>query len=121
MAGEFGGLGNTIDQFIGKLDSLIAKYKELAGVEGGTRTNVSTFPTPGGGTGSITINPLPMPTSSPGFSGGYDTRPIQNNFTFNTTTDATQSTAMVGAVLGQAVSKYTSTGGALKGLTVIGV
>jgi TP901 family phage tail tape measure protein len=121
MAGEFGGLGSTIDQFIGKLDSLIAKYKELAGVEGGTRTNVSTFPTPGGGTGSITINPLPMPTSSPGFSGGYDTRPIQQNFTFNTTTDATQSTAMVGAVLGQAVSKYTSTGGALKGLTVIGV
>jgi TP901 family phage tail tape measure protein len=121
MAGEFGGLGNTIDQFIGKLDSLIAKYKELALAEGGTRTNVSTFPTPGGGTGSITINPLPMPTSSPGFSGGYDTRPIQNNFTFNTTTDATQSTAMVGAVLGQAVSKYTSTGGALKGLTVIGV
>ena len=121
MAGEFGGLGSTIDQFIGKLDSLIAKYKELAGVEGGTRTNVSTFPTPGGGTGSITINPLPMPTSSPGFSGSYDTRPIQQNFTFNTTTDATQSTAMVGAVLGQAVSKYTSTGGALKGLTVIGV
>ena len=62
-----------------------------------------------------------MPTSSPGFSGGYDTRPIQQNFTFNTTTDVTQSTAMVGATIGQAVSKYTSSGGSIKGLTVIGV
>jgi TP901 family phage tail tape measure protein len=120
MGDQLGGLGGTIDQFLAKLDELIAKQKELA-AGGSFGTNVTTFPTPGGGTGSLTINPLPMPTSSPSTIASYPTRPLQQNFTFNVKTDATQSPAMVGSTLGAAVGKYTSTGGAIKGLTIVGV
>lgn len=120
MGDQLGGLGGTIDQFLAKLDELIAKQKELA-AGGSFGTNVTTFPTPGGGTGSLTINPLPMPSSSPSTIASYPTRPLQQNFTFNVKTDATQSPAMVGSTLGAAVGKYTSTGGSIKGLTIVGV
>ena len=113
MEGQFGGLGNTIDQFIGKLDSLIAKYKELDAVSLGTK--ITTFPTPGGGTGSAIVDYLPMPSGTP----SYTPAPTIINQVFNTRTDVTQSPAMVAQVIGKTVSKYTGSGGGLKGIKVI--
>ena len=113
MEGQFGGLGNTIDQFIGKLDSLIAKYRELDAVSLGT--NITKFPTPGGGTGSAIVDYLPMPSGTP----SYTPAPTIINQVFNTRTDVTQSPAMVAQVIGKTVSKYTGSGGGLKGIKVI--
>ena len=113
MEGQFGGLGSTIDQFIGKLDSLIAKYKELDAVSLGTK--ITTFPTPGGGTGSAIVDYLPMPSGTP----SYTPAPTIINQVFNTRTDVTQSPAMVAQVIGKTVSKYTGSGGGLKGIKVI--
>jgi len=113
MEGQFGGLGSTIDQFIGKLDSLIAKYKELDAVSLGT--NITTLPTPGGGASSPIIDFLPMPSGTP----SYTPATTIINQVFNTRTDVTQSPAMVAQVIGKTVSKYTGSGGGLKGIKVI--
>lgn len=113
MEGEFGGLGKTIDQFIGKLDELIAKAKELDGLSLGT--NITTFPTPGGGTGSAIVDYHGMPTVTPTTT----TAPTVINNNFNIKTDTTESSAMVAQAVGKTVSKYTGSGGGLKGIKVI--
>ena len=111
MDGQFGGLGKTIDRFMGKLDALILKYAEV----GRAAEIISTLPSATSGGGTAFIPTTPVPTTTP----TKTTAPTIVNNNFNIKTDTTQSTAMVAQVIGKTVSKYTGTGGGLKGIGVI--
>lgn len=106
MKGDFGGLENTIAQFMAKLDALIAKAAGLDGVQ----PTISTLPEPTGGGGAPIIETLPSPTKTP------SPAPVIN---VNVKTDATQSPAMVGATVAKTISKYTGSGGGIKGIKVV--
>jgi hypothetical protein len=111
MEGQFGGMNKTIDQFIGKLDQLIAKYGELKAAQ---QMDFMTEPV---GTSGPQISTLPIPTSTPSRTGG-STSPTIN---INVKTDTTQSNAMVGKAIAKEVNKYTGGGGGLRGIKVIAI
>lgn len=106
MKGAFGGLEKTIAQFMAKLDALIAKAAGLDGVQ----PTISTLPAPTGGGGAPIIETLPAPSRTP------SPAPVIN---VNVKTDATQSPAMVGATVAKTISKYTGSGGGIKGIKVV--
>lgn len=111
MKGEFGGLEKTVDQFMAKLDALLAKYRELELASQFREPVIKTMPiTGGGGGGGAIIETLPItkPTTT--------TAPVIN---VNVKTDVTQSPAMVGQVIAKTVSKYTAGGGGIKGIKVV--
>jgi len=110
MDGMFGGLEKTIDQFMNKLDQLIAKYAEL---EAAQQFEIKTMPEPvGGGGPSISFQPVPTTTTT------TTTGPTIN---VNVKTDTTQSPAMVGSTIAKTIGKYTGSGGGIKGIKVVAV
>ena len=110
MDGMFGGLEKTIDQFMNKLDQLIAKYGEL---EAAQQFEIKTMPEPvGGGGPSISFQPVPTTTTT------TTTGPTIN---VNVKTDTTQSPAMVGSTIAKTIGKYTGSGGGIKGIKVVAV
>lgn len=109
MEGQFGGMEKTIDQFIGKLDQLIAKYGELQAAQ---EMKITTMPEPvSTGGPSISFQPVPSTTTTP-------SAPVIN---VNVKTDSTQSTAMVGASIAKTIGKYTGGGGGIKGIKVVAI
>ena len=111
MDGQFGGLGKTIDKFVGKLDDLILKYGELE-----TASDIiNTLPSVGTTTPFVST----MPTITTGPSRTAPTTIINNNI--NVKTDTTQSSAMVGQIIAKEVSKYTAGGGGLRGIAFVAV
>ena len=109
MEGQFGGMEKTINQFMSKLDDLIAKYGELE-----EASKISLQPEPSGGGPSIGFMPVPSTTPSPTTT--ITTQPVVN---VNVKTDTTQSNAMVGKVIAKEVERYTSLGGGIKGIKVV--
>ena len=110
MDGMFGGLEKTIDQFMGKLDQLIAKYGELQAAQ---EFEIKTMPEPfGGGDPSISFQPVPTTTTT------TTTGPVIN---VNVKTDTTQSPAMVGSTIAKTIGKYTGSGGGIKGIKVVAI
>lgn len=112
MDGQFGGMEKTIDQFMSKLDALIAKYGEL---NEASKLSISTLPEPSGG-GAPSISFQPMPTSTPRPTVAPQPAPVVN---VNVKTDTTQSNAMVGKAIAKEVNKYTGGGGGLRGIKVV--
>jgi TP901 family phage tail tape measure protein len=110
MEDGFGGMENTIDQFIGKLDEVILKYKELGEV-----AKNQSFDIPGAA-GEI-IKTMPMPSSAP------TQTPTGGNTYVNVTvkTDPTESGAMAGKAAANVIQRYATRGGAIKGLKVAAV
>jgi len=113
MEDGFGGMERTIDQFIGKLDGIIDKYRELAAAANQPSVPQVTTPTPGPQGEVISFMPVPktaptVVTTSPA--------PVVN---VNVKTDTTQSPAMVGKVIAKEVERYTSLGGGIRGIKVI--
>lgn len=112
MEGQFGGMERTIDQFMGKLDQLIAKYGQVKAAQ----TMAEFMPEPTGGTGTA-ISFLPMPTP-------VTNRPVSQpapQININVKTDTTQSNAMVGKAIAKEVNKYTGGGGGLRGIKVVAI
>jgi hypothetical protein len=112
MKGQFGGMEKTIDQFIGKLDSLIAKQRQLSNAPA---ISFMPEPAPTGG-GAPVIDFQPMPTSTPRPTTAPTPAPVIN---VNVKTDTTQSNAMVGKAIVKEVNKYTGGGGGLRGVKVV--
>lgn len=114
MKGQFGGMEKTIDQFIKKLDELIAKNREAAKmpVSAGT-PSIGFLPEPVGATGIIAAF-QPMPSTSP-TRAPLQTAPI---FNINVKTDVTQSNAMVGKSIVKEVNKFTGGGGSIRTIGV---
>jgi DNA-directed RNA polymerase subunit F len=109
MKGDFGGLENTIDQFMRKLDRLEAQVPTPA-----PAPVAPPIQTPIGPIAAPVITPLPEPvTVAP-----KQTAPIIN---VNVKTDTTQSPAMVGSSIAKTISKYTGGGGGLKGISVVAI
>jgi TP901 family phage tail tape measure protein len=113
MNGQFGGMERTINQFMGKLDELINKYRQLQAVSGAP---LAPMPAPSVSTPSPAIGFQPIPTVTPRPTVSIAPQPIVN---VNVKTDSTQSTAMVGKAVAKAVNKYTGGGGGLRGISVI--
>jgi hypothetical protein len=109
MEGQFGGMNKTIDQFMSKLDELIAKYGQLRAAQ---QMDFMTEPV---GTSGPQISFQPMPTTPSNRPSG-STSPTIN---INVKTDTTQSNAMVGKAIAKEVNKYTGGGGGLRGVKVI--
>ena len=108
MDSGLGGLGRTVEQFIGKLDQLIAKQRE-AKIAAEQDFVVPAPVAPSGP--SISFQPIsPTPKQT------VVTQPVVN---VNVKTDTTQSPAMVGKVIAKEVERYTSLGGGLRGIKVI--
>jgi len=103
-----GGLSGTVDQFISKLDSLIAKQQQVAGAPA-----ISFQPEPVSTGPVIDFQPMPTTTPKPVVT---QPQPVIN---INVKPDATQSPAMVGTTVAKAVEKYTSLGGGLRGIKVV--
>ena len=131
MDGQFGGLGSTIDEFIGKLDELILKYEQLGAastaVEDIAPPTISFQPDmPSGGISFMPISPDVSTGAMPGPGGNmFPTMPISNVGLGGTTiinitakTDTTQSPAMVGKAIAKEVNKYTGGGGTLRTVQV---
>lgn len=117
MKGQFGGMEKTIDQFIKKLNELIAKNREAAQlpVSAGA-PSIGFMPEPTGATGIIAAF-NPMPSSSPSRPAAAPA-PIVN---INVKTDTTQSNAMVGKAIAKEVNKFTGGGGGLRGVKVVAI
>ena len=133
MEGGLGGLGGTVDMFIGKLDNLIAKYGEAT-----EAMKIPTAPAPspapsgggGGGGGAPSVSaPSPAPSTGGGTSGtggGFQPPKVEipeplspgqiealkrdqfdprvgNTININVKTDATQSPSIVGSYVAKAV------------------
>jgi TP901 family phage tail tape measure protein len=110
MDSGLGGLSRTVEQFIGKLDTLIARQREAQIAA----NQPITVPAPAAPTApSIAFQPVPSTTPS---QPRITTQPVVN---INVKTDATQSPSMVGSYVAKAVEKYTSLGGSIKGLKVV--
>jgi hypothetical protein len=109
MGRELGGMERTIDQFIGKLDSLIQKQAQATNAPA-----ISFQPAPSGSSSGPTIAFDPMPT--PVANRPSSTAPVIN---INVKTDTSQSNAMVGKAIAKEVNKYTGGGGGLRGVKVI--
>ena len=111
MQGQFGGMERTIDQFIGKLDQLIAKQRQLSNAPA-----ISFMPEPapsGGGAPAISFQPVPTPVAN---RPAATPAPVVN---INVKTDTAQSNAMVGKAIAKEVNKYTGGGGGLRGVKVV--
>ena len=111
MDSSLGGLGKTVEQFIGKLDSLIQKRNEVAGLsmDSFTSTTADGLKTIIGYQGPPTTQPYTPPVET------------KTEIHLNVKTDVTQSPAMVGSALANAISKYTTKGGGISGFKVIAV
>lgn len=109
MEDGFGGMEKTIDQFIGKLDQLIAKYGKLRAAQ---QMKITTMPEPVSTGPSISFQPVPTTPS---------TQPSAPVINVNVKTDSTQSTAMVGASIAKTIGKYTGGGGGIKGIKVVAI
>jgi len=138
MKDSFGGMEKTIDQFINKLDQLIAKYAELE--------KAAKIPTPSAPSGdSSGPSPTPEPTPEPSpkkdpfvgvrevvqeaapkevplpsglYAGNVNTSTLAGilkasgpTFNINVKTDVTQSNAMVGKSVVSSLQKYLYTSG----------
>ena len=111
MKGQFGGMERTIDQFIGKLDELIAKSRQISNAPA-----ISFMPEPvvsGGGAPAISFQPIPTPVAN---RPATQPAPVVN---INVKTDTAQSNAMVGKAIAKEVNKYTGGGGGLRGVKVV--
>lgn len=111
MKGQFGGMERTIDQFIGKLDELIAKSRQISNAPA-----ISFLPEPvvsGGGAPAISFQPIPTPVAN---RPAAQPAPVVN---INVKTDTAQSNAMVGKAIAKEVNKYTGGGGGLRGVKVV--
>ena len=111
MKGQFGGMEATIDQFIGKLDQLIAKQRQLSNAPA-----ISFMPEPAPSGGAPAISFQPIPTSAPSRPTTASAAPVVN---INVKTDTAQSNAMVGKAIAKEVNKYTGGGGGLRGVKVV--
>jgi TP901 family phage tail tape measure protein len=110
MDSGLGGLSRTVEQFIGKLDTLIARQREAQIAA----NQPITVPAPAAPTAPfIAFQPVPSTTPS---QPRITTQSVVN---INVKTDATQSPSMVGSYVAKAVEKYTSLGGSIKGLKVV--
>lgn len=109
MENGFGGMERTIEQFLAKLDQIIAKQAELANLP---QPKISTLPEPIGGGGAPIISTMPV-TQRPATSA-----PTIN---VNVKTDVTQSPAMVGQTIAKTIGKYTGSGGGIKGIKVVAI
>ena len=110
MKDGFGGMESTIDKFIGKLDDIIRKYKELQDA-----ASMPSLPTPG--PAGETVSFMPVPSTTP-------TQTVTSGNTYvnvNVKTDPTESGAMVGKSIAQTVQKYTAGGGGIKGIKVVAI
>jgi len=111
MEDGFGGMENTIDQFIGKLDEVILKYKELGEV-----AKNQSFDIPGAA-GEI-IKTMPMPTTTPTHANQRDGTTYVH---VTVKTDPTETGAMAGKAAANVIQRYATRGGAIKGLKVAAV
>jgi hypothetical protein len=109
MGNALGGMEKTIDQFIAKLDQLIAKQRQATNAPA-----ISFQPAPSGSGSGATIGFDPMPT--PVANRPASSAPVVN---INVKTDTAQSNAMVGKAIAKEVNKYTGGGGGLRGVKVI--
>lgn len=109
MDGQFGGMGKTIDQFMAKIDQLIAKYGELQSAQsmslGASSSRVSSF----------SSGFSPVPTTTPRSSTSAQTIVVNN--TVNVPNN--QSAAMAGKSIAKELDKYTGGGGGLRGVKVV--
>ena len=110
MEDGFGGMESTIDKFIGKLDDVILKFKELQELAMGASLQV-----PGAAGEIITTMPMPSTSPSPAVTGG------NTYVNVNVKTDPTESGAMQGKALSDVIQRYATRGGAIKGLKVAAV
>jgi TP901 family phage tail tape measure protein len=108
MDSGLGGLSRTVEQFIGKLDQLIAKQREAKIAAEQDFVVPAPFAPSGPSISFQPISPTPKQT--------VVTQPVVN---VNVKTDTTQSPAMVGKVIAKEVERYTSLGGGLRGIKVI--
>lgn len=111
MKGQFGGMERTIDQFIAKLDQLIAKQRQLSNAPA-----ISFMPEPVIAGNAPVIAFQPVPTTTPIKTTTTTTAPVVN---INVKTDTAQSNAMVGKAIAKEVNKYTGGGGGLRGVKVV--
>jgi hypothetical protein len=111
MKNELGGMGNVIDQFIGKLDDLIAKARQVSNAP-----SIDILPAPTPTSTAPTISFQPVPTTKPTTTATAAPQTVVN---VNVKTDATQSPAMVGKAVAQTVNKFTGGGGGLRGVSVV--
>jgi TP901 family phage tail tape measure protein len=104
-----GGLSGTVDQFINKLNGLIAKQRE-AQIAASEQFVVPAPSAPSGP--SIAFQPITPPPTKP----TVVSQPVVN---VNVKTDTTQSPAMVGKTIAKEVERYTAGGGGIKGIKVV--
>ena len=112
MKGQFGGMERTIDQFIAKLDELIAKSKQVS--TGGL--TIAPLPAPAGG-GAPVIAFQPVPTTAPSKPTTTPTVVVNNKIVVPNQ----QSAAMAGKSVAKELNKYTGGGGGLRGVAFVAV
>jgi hypothetical protein len=115
MEDGFGGMESTIDKFIGKLDDIIDKYKEVA--QAAKQPSVPS-PTPTPGPQGEIIDFMPVPQTSPAPVVSTTPTTVVN---VNVKTDPTESADMAGKAVAQVVQRYATRGGAIKSLKVAAV
>jgi len=111
MEDGFGGMENTIDKFMAKLDDVIRKYAELNEAARNASLQVP------GAAGEM-ISFMPMPTTTPTPANQRDGTTYVN---VTVKTDPTESGAMAGKAAAKVIQSYATRGGAIKGLKVAAV
>lgn len=114
MENGFGGMESTIDKFIGKLDSVITKYREIAAAAKQAQVEQ---PAPVPGPVGELISYMPVPTTTP------TPVAVQAPTVVNVTvkSDPTESADMQAKAVTKVIQRYTTKGGAIKGLKVAAV